>query len=276
MNEGLHCADNLEVLADLPDGTIDIIYVDPPFDTGARRRGPRGSYADDHGGPAAFVDWMRPRLVAFHRVLRPTGSLFIHLDFRSVHHIKVALDGIFGDDAFLNEIVWCYSVGGKSRRTFARKHDTILWYARGPGYAFYPDRVKVPRRAGSHMKVVRDANGRPVQVKRDAKTGKLYSYPLDAGKIPEDYWTDIETLNRGDRERTGWPTQKPAALLRRIILATTQPGDLVADFFCGSGTTAVVATELGRRYLAVDASAEAVEITRSRLARAPALLGWRP
>jgi DNA modification methylase len=116
------------------------------------------------------------------------------------------------------------------------------------------------------MRVVRDPSGRPVQVKRDAKTGKIYSYPVDAGKIPDDCWTDIQSLNRSDRERTGWPTQKPEALLRRIVQATTRPGDHVADFYSGSGTTAVVAQKLGRRWLAVDVSPEAVAITQARLA----------
>jgi DNA modification methylase len=275
MKEGVAQADNIEVLAELPDASVDLIYVDPPFGTGARRQGQAGGFAD-RSGTAEFVAFMHPRLEACHRVLRSSGSLFVHLDFRTVHHIKVALDAIFGEEALVNEIVWCYSVGGKGRRSFGRKHDTILWYARSPQYAFYPDRVRVPRKAGSHMKVVRDADGNAVQVKRDRKTGKVYSYPVLAGKIPDDTWTDIETLNRSDRERTGWPTQKPAALLRRIILATTQPGDLVADFFCGSGTTLAVAAELGRRYLGVDVSAEAVAITRSRLQRARAREESRP
>ena len=274
MNDAVLCADNLTVLGELPDAAIDLIYVDPPFATGARRAGPAGSYPD-RGGAVAFVAWIEPRLREFHRVLKPTGSLFVHLDFRSVHHVKVALDRIFGEDALVNEIVWCYSVGGKSRRAFGRKHDTILWYARGVRYAFYPERVRIARKPGSHMKLVRDADGRAVQVKRDAKTGKIYSYPVDAGKVPEDYWTDIETLNRSDAERTGWPTQKPAALLRRIILGTTQPGDVVADFFCGSGTTAVVAAELGRRYLAVDCVDAAAAITRARLLGARAREGSR-
>lgn len=274
VRDAVLCADNLAVLADLAEASIDLIYVDPPFATGARRSGPAGSYPD-RAGAAAFVAWMEPRLREFHRVLKPTGSLFVHLDFRSVHHVKVALDGLFGAEALVNELIWCYSVGGKSRRAFGRKHDTILWYARGPGYAFYPERVRVARKPGSHMKLVRDADGREVQVKRDAKTGKVYSYPVHAGKVPEDYWTDIETLNRSDAERTGWPTQKPAALLRRIILAATQPGDVVADFFCGSGTTAVVAAELGRRYLAVDRAEKAVAITRARLLGARAREGSR-
>jgi len=273
----VRCGDNLEVLAELEAGAIDLIYVDPPFATGTRKAGPAGSY-EDRGGGEEFVAWMRPRLEECRRVLAATGSLFVHLDWRAVHLVKVELDRIFGAAAFVNELIWCYSVGGKSRRAFGRKHDTILWYARGPAFRFYPDQVRVPRKPGSHMRVVRDELGRPVQVKRDSRTGKLYRYPVDAGKVPEDYWTDIETLNRGDRERTGWPTQKPEALLRRIILATTRPGDLVADFFCGSGTTAAAAQALGRRWLAVDVSKEAVAITRARLARQLALplAGSRP
>jgi DNA modification methylase len=259
------CRDNLAVLAELPEASLDLVYVDPPFGTGARRVGRGGSYDDGRDDVGAFLEFLRPRFEGFRRVLKATGSLFVHLDYRTVHYVKVELDRVFGRAALVNEIVWCYSVGGKSRRAFGRKHDTILWYGRTTDHAFYPERVRVPRKPGSHMRVVTNSDGRPVQVKRDRRTGRIYSYPVDDGKVPEDYWTDIETLNRGDRERTGWPTQKPAALLRRIVLATTQPGDLVADFFCGSGTTAVVAAELGRRYLAVDISPEAVAITRSRL-----------
>src|SRR5262249_34375891 len=162
-----------------------------------------------------------PRLAEFQRILKDSGSLVVHLDWRTVHYIKVELDRIFGADRFVNEIVWCYSVGGKSRRSFGRKHDTLLWYSRGSDYKFFPDQVRVARKAGSHMKVERDAEGRPVQVKIDRRTGKIYAYPVHEGKVPEDYWTDIETLNRSDRERTGWPTQKPEALLERIVRATT-------------------------------------------------------
>ena len=261
------CQDNLSVLAKLPDATLDLIYIDPPFGTGVRRRGAAGTY-DDPGHLGGYLDFLRPRLAACHRVLAATGSLFVHLDWRAVHYVRVELDRLFGPTHFVNEIVWCYSVGGKSPRGFGRKHDTILWYARGPRYAFYPDRVRVPRKPNSHMKVEADEHGRPVQVKRDRKTGRHYRYPVHAGKVPEDYWTDIETLNRGDAERTGWPSQKPEALLDRIVQATTRPGDWVADFFSGSGTTAVVAARLGRRYLAVDTSAEAVAVTRARLRKA--------
>jgi DNA modification methylase len=261
---GVICADNLEVLAQLPPGGLDLIYIDPPFATGRPRTGPAGSYADP-ARPDALLAHLCARLPALHRALRATGSLFVHLDWRAAHAVKLELDRVFGAAALVNEIVWCYSVGGKGRRTFGRKHDTIFWYGRSPEYSFYPDAVRVPRKSGSHMRVVRDPAGRPIQVKRDARTGKLYSYPVDAGKIPDDCWTDIQSLNRSDRERTGWPTQKPEALLARIIRATTQPGDLVADFYCGSGTTAVVAARLGRRWLAVDVAPAAVAITRARL-----------
>ncbi|MSP16022.1 MAG: site-specific DNA-methyltransferase [Myxococcales bacterium] len=259
-------ADNLTLLASLPDACLDLVYLDPPFATGARRRSTAGHAFDDPGDLATFVAWLRPRLEGVHRALTPHGSLFVHLDYRAAHYVKVELDRIFGARRFVNELIWCYSIGGRNRRAFGRKHDSILWYARGPDWHFDADAVKVPRRAGSHMRVERDDDGAEVQVKRDRKTGKEYRYPLAAGKVPEDWWTDIEALNRSDRERTGWPTQKPEALLERIIRATSRPDDLVADLFCGSGTTAVVARRLGRRWLAVDASADAVRITRRRLA----------
>jgi len=159
-------------------------------------------------------------------------------------------------------------VGGKSRRMFGRKHDTILWYARSSDYAFFPDAVRVPRKPASHMRVVRDPDGNLVQEKTDRRTGKVYRYPVDAGKVPEDWWIDIELLNRGDRERTGWPTQKPERLLERIIRGTSSEGALVADWFCGSGTTAATAQRLDRRFLAVDVEAEAIRCAAQRLERA--------
>jgi DNA modification methylase len=262
--EGVICADNLDVLGAIREGTLDLIYLDPPFATGAFRKAGAGQY-DDRDTPAERLAWLKPRLQECHRVLADRGSLFLHLDWRVVHHAKLLLDGIFGEDLLVNEIVWCYSVGGKGTRSFGRKHDTILWYGRTPDYSFFPDAIRIPRRAGSHMKVEHDADGRPVQVKRDRRTGRIYRYPVDAGKIPEDYWTDIETLNRSDGERTGWPTQKPERLLERIIQATTLPGWWVADFFGGSGTTAAVASRLGRRFLSVDVSEEASAIARDRV-----------
>ncbi|HSK03638.1 MAG TPA: site-specific DNA-methyltransferase [Kofleriaceae bacterium] len=260
----LVCGDAIDELADLPDGAIDAIYIDPPFGTGTVRHGRGHSYEDRADDPDRFLAWLGPYLAACRRVLAPSGSLFVHLDHRAVHYVKVALDRLFGRDRFVNEIVWCYAVGGKSRRGFGRKHDTILWYARGADWAFYPDAVRVPRRGGSHMRVVLDG-GVPVQEKTDRRTGRVYRYPVPAGKIPEDWWTDIETLNHSDRERVGWPSQKPERLIERILAAVSVPGDRVADWFAGSGTTPAVAQRLGRRFIAVDREAAAIELCAARL-----------
>ncbi|HET9622301.1 MAG TPA: site-specific DNA-methyltransferase [Kofleriaceae bacterium] len=252
--------DALDELTALADGALDAIYVDPPFGTGAIRRGRGHTYADRADDPEPFVAWLLPYLEHSRRALAPAGSLFVHLDYRTVHYVKIALDRLFGRGQFVNEIVWCYAVGGKSRRGFGRKHDTILWYARGPEWAFYPDAVRVPRRGGSHMRLV---DG--VQEKTDRKTGRIYRYPVAAGKVPEDWWTDIETLNHSDRERTGWPSQKPTRLIERILHAVTAPGDRVADWFAGSGTTAAVAQRLGRGFITVDQEPAAITLCRTRL-----------
>lgn len=275
----LVCGDNLDVLAGIGDGGIDLIYIDPPFGTGTERRGGRRQdegaqdagaqaphrYRDVPDDPERFVAWLSPRLAESRRVLAAHGSLFVHLDYRAVHYVKVALDRIFGRGRFVNEIIWCYSVGGKSRRMFGRKHDTILWYARTADYAFFPDAVRVPRKPGSHMRVVRTADGQLVQEKTDRKTGKVYQYPVAAGKVPEDWWADIELLNRSDAERTGWPTQKPARLIERILMGASAPGALVADWFCGAGTTAAVAQRLDRRFVTVDIEDSAVRCAAARL-----------
>jgi DNA modification methylase len=275
-------ADAGELAARIPDGALDAIYIDPPFGTGTirqgrglpagparpeeaptRRRsidGPRMRYADRADDPDAFVAWLAPILEHSRRALAAHGSLFVHLDYRAVHYVKVELDRLFGRTRFVNEIVWCYAVGGKSRRGFGRKHDTILWYARGDDWAFYPDAVRVPRRGGSHMRLVGG-----VQEKTDKKTGRVYRYPVQAGKVPEDWWTDVETLNHSDRERTGYPSQKPQRLVERVLAAVTRPGDRVADWFAGSGTTAAAAQRLGRRFVVVDREAAAIAVCMERL-----------
>ncbi len=259
------CADAFEVLASQGDGAFDAIYIDPPFGTGLVQKGRGHRYADRADDPDAFVAWLLPLLTDSRRVLAAHGSLFVHLDYRAVHYVKVALDRLFGRDLFVNELIWCYAVGGKSRRGFGRKHDTILWYAKTDDWAFYPDTVRVPRRGGSHMRVVVEG-GTPVQEKTDRKTGRVYRYPVAAGKVPEDWWTDIETLNHSDRERTGWPSQKPERLIERILGAVTKPGDHVADWFAGSGTTAAVAQRLGRRFVTTDREPRAIELCVARLA----------
>jgi DNA modification methylase len=261
----LVCGDALEVAAAERTGSIDAVYIDPPFGTGIVRSGRGHRYADRADDPDAFVEWLSPLLAETHRVLAPAGSLFVHLDYRAVHYVKVALDRLFGRERFVNEIVWCYAVGGKSRRGFGRKHDTILWYARTNDWAFYPDAVRVPRRGGSHMRVVLDG-GVAVQEKTDRKTGRIYRYPVPAGKVPEDWWSDIETLNHSDRERNGWPSQKPERLVERVLRAVTVPGDRVADWFSGSGTTAAVAQRMARRFVVCDREPAAIDVCKARLA----------
>jgi DNA modification methylase len=254
------CGDALDTVAALGDGLLDAIYLDPPFGTGLIQHGRGHAYADRADDPEAFVAWLLPYLAHSRRVLTATGSLFVHLDYRAVHYVKVALDRLFGRGQFVNEIVWCYAVGGKGRRGFGRKHDTILWYAKSLTWVFHADAVRIPRRGGSHMRVV---DG--VQEKTDRKTGRIYRYPVAAGKVPEDWWTDIETLNHSDRERTGWPSQKPERLVERIIQAVTVPGNRVADWFAGSGTTAAVAQRLGRGFLTVDREPAAIDLCVARL-----------
>lgn len=260
MQDRILWGDAADVAAELADACLDAIYIDPPFGTGLTQRGRTGAYADRADDPDAFVRWLHPILEHGRRALAPTGSLFVHLDYRAVHYVKVALDRLFGRDLFINELIWCYAVGGKSRRGFGRKHDTILWYGRTTDYAFYPDAVRIARRGGSHMRLVGG-----VQEKTDRRTGRVYRYPVHAGKVPEDWWTDIETLNHSDRERTGYPSQKPERLVERILSAVTRPGDHVADFFVGSGTTAAVAQRLGRRFTVSDRERAAVETTIQRL-----------
>jgi len=257
--------DSAALAASTPTGALDLVYVDPPFGTGTVRRGRGVSYADVDDDPEAFVAWLEPWLVESRRALAPTGSLFVHLDWRAVHYVKVALDRLFGRRCFAGELIWCYAVGGKSRRGFGRKHDTILWYGRTPDWAFHADAVRVARRGGSHMRVVHGPDG-PVQEKTDRRTGRVYRYPVVEGKVPEDWWTDVETLNHSDRERTGWPSQKPERLVERIVRATTRPGERVADWFVGSGTTAAVAQRLGRGFVAGDREPDAIATTLARLA----------
>jgi len=272
------CGDAFAEASRIADGALDAIYIDPPFGTGIVRTGRGHRYADRADDPDAFVAWLSPLLVESRRVLAAHGSMFVHLDYRAVHYVKVALDRLFGRERFVNEIVWCYAVGGKGRRGFGRKHDTILWYARGADWAFFPDAVRVPRRGGSHMRVVLDGDA-PIQEKTDRKTGRVYRYPVAAGKVPEDWWADVETLNHSDRERTGWPSQKPERLVERIIRAVTEPDDRVADWFAGSGTTAAVAQRLARRFITVDREAAAIDVCVARLraqGRALALAGSPP
>jgi site-specific DNA-methyltransferase (adenine-specific) len=264
-------ADNLEVLRSLPAASIDLVYIDPPFGTGRmrrldsirtglgaqRRRGFGGrdyrfqvvshqSYPDNLQRDL-YLEFLHQRLVEVHRVLQPHGSLYLHLDFRASHYARLLLDEIFGAEHFLNEIIWAYDYGGRPRDRWPRKHDTILWYAKSDHWTFDRSQIdRIPYMA----------------------PGLVGAEKAARGKLPTDTWWMTIVPTRG-RERVGYPTQKPLALLERIVRASSREGELVADFFCGSGTTGVAAAALGRRYLLVDDNPEAIAITRRRLGLDP-------
>jgi site-specific DNA-methyltransferase (adenine-specific) len=255
----VHAGDNLSLMPRLPGGCCDLIYLDPPFSTGKTRSnsGCTNSYRDQWiGGLDAYLAFMQPRLEQCRRLLAAHGTLYVHLDWRAAHYVRARLDDVFGRENFLNEVIWHYRTGGVARRWFGRKHDTILVYARLLGrHRFHVQRDGAFRTDGLKY----DEDGRPY---KSTRRGRLYFHA--DGPVMTDVW-DIPFLSTVSLERTGWPTQKPLALLERIIRASSNPGDLVADFFCGSGTTLVAARRLGRRYLGCDISAEAVRIAKRRL-----------
>ncbi len=220
------------------------------------------------GSFLAYLVSLTLRIAEIYRILKPTGSFYLHCDPTASHYLKLILDAFFcfrGGD-FQNEIIWCYSIGGKSRNRFARKHDVILFYTKDANnYTFNQKAASIPRKPNSHMKLAKDSHGREYQEKIDKKTGKVYKYYLDEGKIAEDYWADIETLNRQDRERWGYPTQKPEALLERIVKVSSNEGDVVLDAYCGGGTTLVVAQRLNRRWIGIDANFHSISLVVKRL-----------
>ena len=265
-------------------GGLKLIYIDPPFAVGSdfgfniEIHGETAekkqsvieeiAYRDTWGkGISSYLTMMYERLQLMYNLLAPDGSIYVHCDWRVNSYLRLLLDDVFGKGNFLNEIVWCYSIGGKGNTKFGRKHDTILFYSKTENYIFNgTDKdVTTQRKPNSHMRLKVDKDGREYQEKTDRKSGKVYKYYVDEVKIPEDYWIDIEQLNREDSERIDYPTQKPEELLRRIIAASTNSGDLVADFFCGSGTTAAVAEKLGRRWITTDLGRFSIHTARKRL-----------
>lgn len=279
--------DNLEVGARWrAEGVLcRMIYVDPPFGTGVvhgarTRRGEARAdrstraYDDAFEGIDAFLAALRPRLELFRALLDPTGTMYLHLDHRAVHDAKVLCDQVFGRGAFRGEIVWAPGNGARSRLAWGATHQTILCYTRDDRpagkarYVFHADRLREPFAEGSaaqHFRHV-DADGRRYRVRRVA--GKDYRYYLDDGRRLGTVWTDVPAMAANtplSKETTGYPHQKPERLLERLILASTDEGDAVADLFCGSGTTLAVAARLGRRALGCDASPLAVSTTRRRL-----------
>jgi site-specific DNA-methyltransferase (adenine-specific) len=268
--------DNLSVMATLlPDyeGRIHLIYADPPFFTnrayparigrGEDSRKPAEwqlaeGYGDHWDNLDAYIDFLYQRLALMARLLAPGGTLYLHLDWHADAYARLLLDEIFGAENFLNEIIWTYHGPSPIRSAFNRKHDTILSFTKGQGYTFNADAVRVPYDSSTVKTFAASTK---------AGFGKVPD--LERGKVPEDWWY-FPVVARLHNERTGYPTQKPEALLERIILASSNPGDLVADFFCGSGTTPLVAARHGRRFLSVDATSRAIYTARKRLVSLPA------
>lgn len=264
--------DNLSVMRSLPDKCIDLIYIDPPFFSG---RNYNCIFKDDDevrsfkdiwdGGLPTYLAWLNARLWEMKRLLKDTGSLFIHLDYHAAHYVKCELDKIFGYDNFRNELIWCYDTAGKGKKNYPRKHDNIYWYSKSEQhYQFFYDEVSLPRDPSTmHEPVLSDENGR--QYQRNIKNGKEYRYYLDKGVLPLSWWSDIQAINPSAKERIGYPTQKPEELLKRIILTATPKDGVVADFFSGGGSTVSVAEKLGRRWIGCDISRIAVSVARDRL-----------
>jgi site-specific DNA-methyltransferase (adenine-specific) len=261
------CAGNMQVLPQLADGSFDLIYIDPPFNTGRQQRRTQLRTVRDPNGDRTgfggqryrseprqsmayedcfdnFMDFIRPRLVEAYRLLSPVGSFFLHIDPRESHYCKVELDRIFGRDCFMNEIIWSYDYGGRSKRRWPSKHDTIFWYAKDPKhYTFnYGAIDRIPYLA----------------------PGLVTPEKAERGKTPTDVWWQTIVPTNG-KERTGYPTQKPLAIVRRIVRVHSNPGDRVLDFFAGSGTVGEAAAREGRGFVLVDESPEAVDVMTRRL-----------
>jgi DNA modification methylase len=271
----IHRGDNLDVAAGFADGSFALIYLDPPFNTGrvqgraletAQSSGAaatgaivrRGFHGRDYerlrGDLRTYDDrfddywgFLEPRLIEAWRLLADDGTLYVHLDYREAHYAKVLCDALFGRDRFLNELIWAYDYGAKTRRRWPTKHDTILVYVKDPkGYWFDSDAVD------------REPYMAP---------GLVTAEKAARGKLPTDVWWHTIVPTTG-REKTGYPTQKPEGVLRRIVQASSRPGDRVLDLFAGSGTTGAVASALGRDAVLVDANPEAIEVMRGRMPHA--------
>ncbi len=267
--------DNLPVMSALMpeyEGRMNLIYADPPFFTNRRysTRIGRGEdsrkpenwvlaegYQDSWDNLDAYLDFLYPRFVLMYRLLAPNGTLYLHLDWHANSYARILLDEIFGPAHLLNEVIWTYHGPSPIRRAFNRKHDTVLVYVKGSDYTFNVDAVREPY------------NPSTVQTfKASPKAGFGKVPNLEQGKVPEDWWY-FPVVARLHNQRTGYPTQKPEGLLERIILASSRPGDVVADFFCGSGTAPAVAARLGRKFIASDITFRAVHTTRLRLSGLP-------
>ena len=266
MENIIYAGENLSVLKKLKSESVDLIYIDPPFNTGKKQARTQIRVARDDAGDRVgfggnryqtnvigeqayrdnfddYLGFLEPRLLEAYRVLRPDGSFYFHIDYREVHYCKVLLDEIFGRACFLNEIIWAYDFGGRSKTRWPAKHDNILFYVKDPDrYTFNRDEVdRIPYMA----------------------PGLVGKKKAAQGKFPTDTWWHT-IVGTNSKEKTGYPTQKPAGLLRRIVAASSNPGDTVMDFFAGSGTIGEICLELGRRFILVDNNPQAINVMKKR------------
>lgn len=266
-NNRLYFADNLGILKTLPTESVQLIYIDPPFNTGrTQSRGSTTTKRTEDGNRVGFKgkryeivretvlsyddefedfwSFLEPRLEEAWRLLNETGTLYLHLDYREAHYAKVLLDALFGRDCFLNEIIWAYDYGGKSKNKWPSKHDTILVYVKNPAKYYF--------------------NSTEVDREPYMAPGLVTPEKVAKGKLPTDVWWHTIVSPTG-KEKTGYPTQKPKGILRRVIQASSKPEDLILDFFAGSGTTGAVAAELGRQFILIDQNPESIDVISKRL-----------
>lgn len=263
----IYCDDSLHRLTMLPENSVDLVYLDPPFFSNKKYEVIWGDEAEMRsfedrweGGIEVYVGWMRERMEALYRVLSPTGTLYLHCDWHASHYLKVMCDELFGIGNFRNEIVWCYAGGGIPKSDLPRKHDVILRYTKTNDYFFQP--------------IYREYSPGTVQRGRTAVKGKYFEQGLRQEGTPiNDWWTDVPKITSPtDPEKIGYPTQKPEALLNRIISMSSSPGQVVLDPFCGCGTTIASALKLGRKWIGIDISPTAVRLIVTRLRK----LGHEP
>ena len=250
----LYCMDNLELLKQLPSNSINLIYCDILYNTGRKFK----DYDDNLGTPQEAIEWYKPRLIEMKRVLKCTGSILLQMDYRIHPYIRIEMDNIFGNDKLINELIWQYSGGGVPKNKFAPKHDNILFYSKGNNYTFNTDKLRVNYSESTKQRFKGVINNK----RNGIDFGKQELNKL--GKHPESV-ISMPILAPSSNERVGYDTQKPKHLLEYLINGLSNEGDIIADFFMGSGTTIVVAKELGRNYIGCDINPKAIEITKNRL-----------
>lgn len=271
MENKVYFSDNLKILSEIPSETIDLIYIDPPFNTGRIQSRKRFKTVQDESGDRVgfagrtyksevlsengymdvfddYIAFLQPRLQEAWRVLKPNGSLYFHIDYREVHYCKVMLDQIFGRENFLNEIIWAYDYGGRAKDRWPAKHDDILYYAKDrQNYTFNREAIdRIPYMA----------------------PGLVSKEKVARGKLPTDTWWHT-IVGTNSKEKTGYPTQKPLAIIERILNASSNTGDLVLDFFAGSGTIGAACLKLDRRFILVDNNPQSIEIMKNRFHNEP-------